>query len=153
MGWREWVVLPDLNIDWIKAKIDTGARTSSLHAEDVEVTREDGIDRVQFTVAPWQMSTLDSTRSTAELLEFRSVRSSSGEAEDRPVILTTVRIAGTEVLAELTLTRRDEMGFRMLIGREALRQRFAVDSGSSYLGKRPARDIRSRNRGNDDDEE
>lgn len=151
VGWREWVALPDVQIDWVKAKIDTGARTSSLHAEDVEVFSENGIDRVRFTVAPWQNSNLDTKRSTAHLVDSRSIRSSSGEAEERPVILTTVRIADVEVQAEITLTNRDEMGFRMLIGREALRQRFAVDSGRSYLGKVPDRAIRSRNRENDDD--
>ena len=151
VGWREWVGLPDMNVDWVKAKIDTGARTSSLHAEDVELFSENGIDRVRFTVAPWQNSNLDTKQATADLVDLRSIRSSSGETEERPVILTTIRIAEIDVAAEITLTRRDEMGFRMLIGREALRQRFAVDSGSSYLGKVPSHDIRSRNRENEDD--
>lgn len=153
VGWREWVSLPDLAVPWIKAKVDTGARTSSLHASDVELFTDQGIDRVRFRLAPWQNSNLDEQTVTADLLDLRSVRSSSGEAEERPVILTTLRIADTDVAAEFTLTRRDEMGFRILIGREALRQGFGVDPGGSYLGPVPDDDIRSRNRENDDDDE
>ncbi len=153
VGWREWVALPDLGVPWIKAKVDTGARTSSLHASEVELFTESGFERVRFRLAPWQNSSLDQLTATADLIDVRSVRSSSGEAEERPVILTTLRIADTDVTAEFTLTRRDEMGFRVLIGREALRQGFGVDPGGSYLGVVPPDDIRSRNRENDDDDE
>lgn len=153
VGWREWVSLPDLQVPWIKAKVDTGARTSSLHASDVELFTEGGIERVRFRLAPWQNSNLDEHTVSADLLDLRSVRSSSGEVEERPVIVTRLRMADTDVAAEFTLTRRDEMGFRVLVGREALRQGFGVDPSNSYLGAVPTDDIRSRNRENDDDDE
>ncbi|MBT8241171.1 MAG: RimK/LysX family protein [Acidimicrobiia bacterium] len=148
MGWREWVGLPEFDIEWIKAKIDTGARTSSLHGDDIEVTG----DNVSFTITPWQGSELDSVRVTTELLDWRTVRSSSGESEERPTVLVEIRILDQLVPVELTLTRRDQMGFRMLVGREGLRNRFTVDSGRSYFGGRPPRELRKRNRENDEDE-
>ncbi len=152
VGWREWVSLPALDTPWIKAKIDTGARSSSLHADDVEIVGGPDGDIVHFSISPWQRSALDTVRVHAPLLEWRTVRSSSGEAEERPTIITTIRLLQTEIEAELTLTRRDQMGFRMLVGREALRGRFAVDSGRSYLGPRPPRPVRTRNQEFDEEE-
>ncbi|MFW2382028.1 MAG: ATP-dependent zinc protease [Acidimicrobiales bacterium] len=148
VGWREWVGLPDFDVQWIKAKIDTGARTSSLHGDDIEVEG----DHVSFTITPWQGSELDSVRVTTELLDWRTVRSSSGESEERPTVLVEIRILDQLVPVELTLTRRDQMGFRMLVGREGLRNRFVVDPGRSYFGGRPPRQLRRRNRESDEDE-
>lgn len=147
LGWREWVKVPDMRIPWIKAKVDTGARTSSLHAFDIEEFEHDGMPFVRFLVRPWQASLDDVTTVESPIHDRRKVRSSSGHVEDRLVILATLVIAGREVTGEVTLTNRDEMGFRMLIGRETLRQGFVVDAAKSYLGGKPPSDTRRRNRG------
>ena len=146
-GWREWVGLPELGIDWLKAKIDTGARTSSLHAFDVVEFERDGEEWVRFTVHPWQDSTDDAVVHETRVHDRRAVRSSSGHTEHRIVITMPVRLVGRDVEAEVTLTNRDEMGFRMLIGREALRQGFLVDPARSFLGGGAPREMRRRNRG------
>lgn len=146
-GWREWVTLPDLGIDWIKAKVDTGARTSSLHAFDVEEFSRDGQEWVRFTVHPWQESLDDTVVHESRIADRRTVRSSSGHSEHRIVVVMRIRLVGVDVDAEVTLTNRDEMGFRMLIGREALRQGFVVDPAHSFLGGRAPREARRRNRG------
>ncbi len=147
IGWREWVALPDWGVGHIKAKIDTGARTSALHAFDIEPFEQDGTAWARFAIHPWQDSSEDVVVVEAPLLGQRSVRSSSGTALSRPVVSTTMRLAEHDVPIEVTLTRRDEMGFRMLVGRRALRRRFVVDPARSYLGGRPDKDIIKRNRG------
>ena len=147
IGWREWLALPDWGVEAIKAKIDTGARTSALHAFDIETYQRDGIAMARFAIHPWQDSSSDVVVVEAPLLERRKVRSSSGTARERPVVLTTMELAGRRESIEVTLTRRDEMGFRMLIGRQALRRRYIVDPGRSYLGGRPPREVIDRNRG------
>ena len=146
LGWREWVALPDWGVDHVKAKVDTGARTSSLHAFDLEWFDRLGEPWVRFEVHPWQRSTSDAVAVEAPVVATRDIKSSSGTVDHRPVVRTTLAIGGTPVPAEITLTRRDEMGFRMLVGREAIRNRFVVDPGVSYLGGRPAKTIRRRNR-------
>jgi len=142
-GWREWIALVEADVPWIKAKIDTGARTSSIHAFDVE----DSGDTVAFWVHPWQESEHDARRIELPVHDRRVVRSSSGHEEERIVVLMPVRLVGRVINAELTLSNRDSMGFRMLIGREALRQGFVVDPAASFLGGRAPRDIRLANRG------
>ena len=139
IGWREWVGLPDLDIKLIKAKVDTGARSSSLHAFDVEPFDRAGEQWVRFTIHPEQRRSDIEVTAEAKILEFRSVRSSSGKAAVRPVIVTNVRVLGFTWPVELTLANRDEMGFRMLLGREAYRRRFLVDAGQSYYGGKPKR--------------
>ncbi|MFW6599970.1 ATP-dependent zinc protease [Propionibacteriaceae bacterium Y2011] len=146
-GWREWVALPGLGVPWVKAKLDTGARSSSIHAFDLEEFERDGGDWVRFAIHPWQRSAEDTTVVELPVHDRRLVRSSSGHSDRRVVVRTEIELLGTSVQAELTLTRRDQMGFRMLIGREALRGRFLVDPGRSYLGGRPRRATRRRNRG------
>ncbi|MCE0507722.1 MULTISPECIES: ATP-dependent zinc protease family protein [Microbacterium] len=146
-GWREWVSLPDLGVDWIKAKIDTGARTSSLHAFDIVEFAQDGETWVRFKVKPWQDSQEDAVVVECPVHDRRAVRSSSGHAQERLVVELLIRLVDREVLAEVTLSNRDEMGFRMLIGREALRQGFSVDPARSFLGGRAPREARRRNRG------
>jgi hypothetical protein len=146
VGWREWVGLPGIGVEWLKAKIDTGARTSSLHAFGVEEFERDGESRVRFEVHPWQRSAGDAVRVELPVHDRRAVRSSSGHVEERLVVLLDLRLADRVVPAEVTLTRRDEMGFRMLVGREALRQGYVVDAAVSYRGGRPARDVRRSNR-------
>jgi len=144
-GWREWVGLPDLGVDWIKAKLDTGARTSALHAFDVEEFEHDGREWVRFEIHPWQRSADDAVTVELPVHDRRHVRSSSGHVAERYVVLIDIRLLDRTITAEVTLTRRDEMGFRLLIGREALRQGFVVDSGHSYRGGRPRRAVRRRN--------
>ncbi|MFF2051069.1 ATP-dependent zinc protease [Leifsonia sp. NPDC058194] len=144
VGWREWVGLPGIGVPWIKVKIDTGARSSALHAFDVEEL--DG-DRVRFKVHPWQDTESDEFVVECDIHDRRVVRSSSGHTEERIVVLLDLTLAGRVVQAETTLSNRDQMGFRMLVGREALRQGFLVDPGSSFLGGRAPRDVRRRNRG------
>lgn len=146
IGWREWVALPEWDIPAIKAKIDTGARTSAMHAFAPESFERDGRPWVRFAIHPWQRSRDDEVVVEAPRLDHRVVTSSSGSRTDRPVVLARFEIAGRSFDAELTLTRRDEMGFRMLVGREALRRRFVVDAARSYVGGRPPREVRRRNR-------
>lgn len=146
-GWREWVGLPDLGIAHVKAKLDTGARTSALHAFEIEELRRDGADWVRFEVHPWQRSKADARVVEWPVHDRRLVRSSTGHEQERIVIRTALAMLGTPVTTEITLARRDEMGFRMLVGREALRQGFVVDAAHSYLGGRPDRAVRQRNRG------
>lgn len=147
VGWREWVGLPDWNVEAIKAKVDTGARTSALHAFDLELFERDDADWVRFAVQPWQRSDDDVSIVEAIRIDHRTITSSSGTRSARPVVRANLVLAGHQVDAEVTLTRRDEMGFRMLIGREALAQGFLVDPAASYLGGRPSKAVRRRNRG------
>ncbi|MBC9955504.1 ATP-dependent zinc protease [Yimella sp. cx-51] len=147
VGWREWVSLPDLGVDWMKAKLDTGARTSSIHAYDVEKFERDGERWVRFDIRPWQKSTDDIVSAQLPVHDERDIRSSNGQLQRRLVVSTNLSIAGRRIPTEFTLTDRDEMGFRMLVGREALRQGFLVDSGASYCGGRPPLATRRRNRG------
>lgn len=133
VGWREWVSLPELNVAAIKAKIDTGANTSSLHAFDIERFRRDGTDLVRFRIHPIQRSIRRAIQAEAPLLEMRRVRSSNGIQSQRPVVTTQIEIFDQCWTIELTLANRDQMGFRMLLGREALKGRFLVDVGASYL--------------------
>lgn len=142
IGWREWVSIPEWDIPSVKAKVDMGARTSSLHAFDVEEIRVGRHRMVRFEVHPEQRSHTGRVRVTAPLLEYRSVRSSSGKACLRPVVRTAVQILGQSIEIELTLARRDLMGFRMLLGRQALRGRFVVDPGRSFLNGRRVKGTR-----------
>ena len=139
IGWREWVGLPDLDVKAIKAKVDTGARSSSLHAFDIKEFSRDDESWVRFKIHPNQRTSKRTIETAAKVLEHRSVRSSSGKASMRPVILTNVKLLDVIWAVELTLANRDEMGFRMLLGREAFRRRFVVDAGNSYYGGRPKR--------------
>lgn len=132
IGWREWIELPQLGITAVKAKIDTGATTSSLHAIHIERFRRDGKDFARFQVHPLQKNSKVTIQAEAPLVEYRSVRSSSGHQSSRPVILTQIALFDEIWPIELTLANRDEMGFRMLIGRRAMKKRFLVDPGASY---------------------
>ena len=146
-GWREWVGLPDLGVDWIKAKLDTGARSSAIHAFDIHEYDEGAASWVRFSIHPWQRSAEDATIVTLPVHDRRVVRSSTGHAQERYVVLMDVRLLDRTVTAEVTLSSRDQMGFRLLIGRQALRDGFVVDPGHSYLGGRPRRVVRRKNRG------
>lgn len=134
IGWREWIALPDLGIDAIKAKVDSGARTSSLHAFDMEIYKKGKNQFVKFMIHPDQRSGKNEKQCKAKILEFRKIKSSNGQTEMRPVILTTVELLGEVWEVEMTLTNRDEMGFRMLLGRESIRKKFLIDTGKSFYG-------------------
>ncbi|QAY72423.1 hypothetical protein ET445_02770 [Agromyces protaetiae] len=146
-GWREWASLPEIGVPWIKAKIDTGARTSSLHAFDLEEFRRGRKDWVRFGVQPWQNSDEDAVVVECPVFDRREIRSSSGHVDERIVVLLDLVLTGRRVTAEVTLSNRDEMGFRMLVGREVLRQGFLVSPGESFLGGRAPKRTRRRNRG------
>lgn len=133
IGWREWVSLPDLAIAHIKAKVDTGAKTSALHAFYVRPFERDGMPWVRFGVHPLQSSLEEVIECEAPVKDVRRVTDSGGHAELRPVIETTLVLQGETRLIELTLTDRENMMFRMLLGRSALKRRFVVDSGKSFL--------------------
>lgn len=137
IGWREWLALPDLGIHAIKAKIDTGARSSALHAYGVERFRSGGRSMVRFDVHPIQRDNRRVVRVEAEMFEERKVRDSGGHSELRPVIRTTARLRDRTWVIEVTLTDRDEMGFRMLLGRRALVSRFLIDPARSFLAGSP----------------
>ena len=137
VGWREWAALPELGIPAIKVKVDTGARSSALHAFDVVRMDDSSGAWVEFAVHPLQRDAGETVRTRARLLDERGVRSSSGRRTFRPVITTTLVLGGASWPIELTLVRRDLMGFRMLIGREALRRRLVVDPGRSFLAGEP----------------
>ena len=136
IGWREWVSLPELGIPRIKAKVDTGARTSALHAFSVEpYTDENGRDRVRFSMHPAQRDQETVVYCDAPVKDRRIVRDSGGHETERFVIETRIRLGDHEFVAEATLTDRDNMMFRMLLGRTAMNGRFAVDPQRSYLAK------------------
>tara|TARA_R110002072_G_scaffold64203_2_gene159186 strand:- start:26286 stop:26738 length:453 start_codon:yes stop_codon:yes gene_type:complete len=136
IGWREWLSLPDLGIKEIKTKVDTGARTSSLHAFDMEKYKRGGKDFIKFKVHPEQDNSKKTISCKSQILEYRKVKSSNGQSELRPVILTTVKLLDEEWPIEITLTNRDEMGFRMLLGRASIKNKFLVNVGKSFYSKK-----------------
>ena len=136
VGWREWFALPELNIDKIKAKIDTGARTSALHAFFVEPFEEAGHEMVRFGVHPLQKRPDIEIICQCPVKDFRQVRDSGGHQEMRYVIETPVKLGEQIWPVEITLTNRDNMKFRMLLGRTAMCG-IAVYPDQSYLFGRP----------------
>ena len=140
IGWREWVGLPDLKVDAIKAKIDTGARTSALHAFRIEPFWRDGVVWVRFELNPIQRSHAMKVACEARAIDERTVRNSGGGIEQRYIIATMLRLGEAIWPIELALTNRDQMGFRMLLGRTALKGRILIEPNRSFLlGKAPAR--------------
>ena len=134
VGWREWVGLSELLDQPIRAKIDTGARTSAIHAWDIIVETDAGGNEIaHFSLHPTEGDDDNVIACSAPLVDRREIRSSNGEVEVRPVISTTMRLGDRSFPVELTLTDRDEMVFRMLVGRTALRRHALVDPGRSYL--------------------
>lgn len=133
VGWREWLTLPELGIPAIKAKIDTGARTSALHAFELNTFRERGQLRVRFGIHPLQKRHDIEIFCEADVIDHRMVTDSGGHREKRYVIETPVRLGEQEWSIEVTLTNRDTMLFRMLLGRTAMRRRVLVNPASSFL--------------------
>lgn len=133
LGWREWGSLPGLGIDKIKMKVDTGAKTSCLHAFKLEPFDKGGEEWVRIYLHPHQNDNQTEQICEAPILEQRTVRDSGGQEELRYVIETVLEMAGQRFAVELTLTNRDSMRFRMLLGRQAMEGRFMVDPQESYL--------------------
>ena len=136
IGCEEWVRLPQLNVPAIKARIDSGAKTSTLHAYNIQTYEDNGKTFVRFDVHPVQHSRRVSIRCNAELVDRRIIKSSTGDREKRYVIRTPITLGNETWDIEVTLTNRDTMGYRMLIGREAMKGRFMVDPEQHFtLGK------------------
>ena len=135
IGWREWVSLPDFGLENIKAKIDTGARSSALHAFDLRAFTVGGVPWVRFRVHPMQHGG-PTVEAEAEITDMRRVRNPGGRRELRPVIRTHVELSDRRWEIDVTLTPRWGMGFRMLLGRQAVRRHFLVDAGRSFCGER-----------------
>lgn len=131
--------MPEFDVIEMKVKVDTGADTSSLHAFNTERFDREGIEYVRFEIHPKQRSKKPTIPCEAPVVKERKVKNPGGRAELRPVIRTKLIIAGKEIDALINLTTRDEMTFRMLLGRRTIRKHFLVDPGRSYLGGRPSR--------------
>ena len=138
VGWREWLSLPDLGIDHIKVKVDTGARTSALHAYYVDPFQHNGFEWVRFGIHPLQKNSEFAVECEMPVKDRRVISDSGGHRETRYVVETTLALGEHLWRAELTLTDRDSMKFRMLLGRTALDGKFLVNPGTSYkIGKKP----------------
>jgi len=133
VGWREWVALPELGLPAVKVKVDTGARTSAIHAFDIERVHDDGVEHVEFSVHPLQRDGALVRRCRAPLVDVRRVTDSGGHAEDRLFVSTELRLGTIVRTIELTLTQRHDMLFRMLLGRTALVPDVLVDPARSFL--------------------
>ena len=142
LGWREWAALPDLGLPAIKVKVDTGARTSALHAFYTDKYLLDSVDMVKFLIHPIQRNYDFHVECRAPLIDFREVSDSGGHREMRYVIETSIVIGNSRWPIEITLTNRDNMRFRMLLGRRAMEARAVIEPGASYLnGKLKARKL------------
>ena len=133
IGWREWVSFPELGISKIKAKIDTGARSSCLHTADYELFEKDGERWVRFTVHPRVSHPEIENHAEAPVVDMKDVTDSGGHTQLRPFIRATMRAGGQDYDIDLSLTNREGMKFRMLLGRVALAGAFVVDCEKSYL--------------------
>ncbi|HKI73695.1 MAG TPA: ATP-dependent zinc protease [Pseudomonadales bacterium] len=137
LGWREWIALPGFDVDHILAKVDTGAKTCALHAFYIEPFEKDGEAWIRFGLHPNRHSETRVVDCEAPVKEKRDVTDSGSHTENRFVIETLLQVGELQFPAEITLTNRDNMKYRFLLGRNALRRRFVVDPGRSFrMGKR-----------------
>ncbi len=133
IGWREWVRFPDLGNAIVKAKVDTGAQTSAIHAWNIEVKEKKKQKVAFFDLHPFQDDNKTVIHTSAPVVDIRKIKSSNGQVQERIVIQTPMELAGRVWSIEMTLTRRDEMGFRMLLGRTAMQGQLIVDVSQSFL--------------------
>jgi len=133
IGWREWVAFPDLKVTRIKAKIDTGAKTSAIHAFRIKEVMKGGAPHVQFFLHPEQKRKKPEIKCVAPVIDIRRIRSSNGETQERYIIESLMKLGGREWPVELSLSKRDDMGFRLLIGRDAITKKVIIHPGKSYL--------------------
>ena len=133
IGWREWVTLPQLSPVQIKAKVDTGAKTSSLHAHGLTVVEGDEGPIAQFELHPEAGTDRGATTVSLPIVDYRSIKSSNGGVQRRPVVRTELELGTFRFEIDLTLSSRESMGHRMLLGRRMLQDRFLVDAGRSFL--------------------
>lgn len=136
IGWREWIGLPELGIASIKAKVDTGARTSALHAVDLHAFEKNGERWIDFRVPQAGLPT--ERRCSALIVDQRDIKNTSGKAERRYVVETTLVVGSLEWRAEFSLANRETMGFEVILGRTAMRRHaLIVDPGKSFLAGPP----------------
>ncbi|MGE0631773.1 MAG: ATP-dependent zinc protease [Pseudobdellovibrionaceae bacterium] len=147
VGWREWVQIPELNLSSIKVKVDTGAKTSALHAKNIEPFFEKGIQWVKFEVFPFQHDKEHQVKCIARVVDRRFVSDSGGHREKRYVIRSHLVLGKYILPCEITLTNRESMQFRMLLGREALENRMLVDTGKSFLWGKPELEVSKQSKG------
>ena len=136
IGNREWCAFNTLNIPAIRARIDSGAKTSSIQATDIKLFKKDNIDWVQFNVFPLQENSTIKILCTAPLLDKRSVKGSFGISEERLIIEVPVTLGKDTFKIELSLANRNTMEFRMLLGREAISGRYLINSAERHVQKR-----------------
>jgi hypothetical protein len=132
VGWREWLALPPLGIPAIKAKVDTGARTSALHRFSVEAERCGGVQRVRFGIHPLRRRPDIEIYCEADVVDFRTVADSGRHRDKRYIIVTEITLLGESWPIEISLANRESMLFRMLLGRTAMEKRLIVDPARSY---------------------
>ncbi|MFT6071393.1 MAG: hypothetical protein ACJAT2_000575 [Bacteriovoracaceae bacterium] len=136
IGWREFIAIPELKIKEIKVKVDTGARTSALHVTDLTYHKKGKKQLAEFYIHPNQESSRPRFKNIVEVKCFKSIKSSNGISQKRPVINAMVKFGKMEKEIEITLVNRDMMGFRMLLGRAAMRDTFLVNPSKSFLLKK-----------------
>jgi hypothetical protein len=143
IGWREWVALPDLNVKQVKCKVDTGAKTSALHTYFIEPIKKSGKDYVRFGLHPLQKNLDYEVICVAKVADQREVTDSGGHKEKRYVIKTPIKLGKYVWEIEITLTDRESMLFRMLLGRDAIKNQFIVNPARSYLiGKKMRKKVK-----------
>ena len=133
IGWREWAAFPEIGVERIKAKIDTGAKTCALHAHNIREFVRNGAPYAEFYVHPIQRKRAPAIKCRAPIVDKRRIKSSNGASQERVIIQTTLKLGLRSWPIEISLTNRDEMGFRFLIGRDALRLRAIIHPGKSFL--------------------
>lgn len=132
-GWREWASLPEIGIEQIKVKLDTGAKTSSLHAFQISTFKKNNQDWVKFDLHPLQDNDTFIKTCMCPIIDYRWITSSNGQSQQRYIISTSVKLGPLFWPIDISLANRDEMGFRMLLGRDAIKKNLLVDAGRSYI--------------------